>query len=110
MTDVNRQSALLDRTLKLQNKAPIRSQAMGLTMLRERQHPIDRSTQRQLYQSQHGAGWAGRSVSVYTEYPSNYLCDSYSELCHAASAISDRQDSHTDYLDPNDESNSVEGS
>ena len=42
----------------MQNKAPIRSQAIDPVTLGERQQPIDRSTQRQYSQSQHGSDWA----------------------------------------------------
>src|SRR3954454_7857692 len=48
-----------DRTLTVQDKAPIRSQALSPMMLGERLDQIDRSTQRQLRQSQHGSDSAG---------------------------------------------------
>ena len=54
----------------MQYKAPIRSQAVGPAMLGERSDRIDRSTPRQLRQSQHGSDSAGvradRRLSVPT--------------------------------------------
>src|SRR5689334_25029720 len=59
-----------DRTLMVQYKAPIRSQALSPMMLGERADQIDRSTQRQTRQSQHGSDSAGvpghRRLSVPT--------------------------------------------
>jgi hypothetical protein len=43
----------------VQYKAPIRSQALSPMMLGERADQIDRSTQRQTRQSQHGSDSAG---------------------------------------------------
>lgn len=42
----------------MQDKAPMRSQAIGPVMLGERQEPTDKSTQRHFCQSQHGSGWS----------------------------------------------------
>ena len=39
----------------MQHKAPIRSLTLGPAMLGERRNPIDRSTPRQIRQSQHGS-------------------------------------------------------
>src|SRR3954451_19976758 len=63
-----------DRTLTVQDKAPIRSQALSPMMLGERLDQVDGSTQRQLRQSQHGSDSAGvrahRRLSVPTIRPS----------------------------------------
>ena len=55
----HRQAHSQDRTLTVQNKAPIRSLRLDSTTLVERLDSIDRSTQRQLGQSQHGSDRVG---------------------------------------------------
>src|SRR6185369_4080334 len=67
-----------DRTLTVQNKAPIRSQTSGPATRGERRAAVDKSTPRHVGQSQHESGRAGRSPSSYIECPSNSLSGSCS--------------------------------
>ena len=55
----------------VQYKAPIRSQTVSPATLGERRNPIDRSTRRQLRQSQHGSDRSDVQGELWTEYPSN---------------------------------------
>src|SRR6478752_10789377 len=73
-----------DRTLTVQNKAPIRSQTSGPATRGERRAAVDKSTPRHVGQSQHESGWAGRSPPSYIECPSNSLCDSCSGESHVS--------------------------
>ena len=53
----------------VQNKAPIRSQTLGPATLGERSDQIDRSTQRQQGQSQHGSHLAGVQCHLRLSIP-----------------------------------------
>ena len=53
----------------VQNKAPIRSQTLGPATLGERSDQIDRSTQRQQGQSQHGSHLAGVQCHLRLSVP-----------------------------------------
>lgn len=67
------QPHLPDRTLTVQYKAPIRSQALGPATLGERHDQIDRSTQRQTGQSQHGSDSAGVLGHIKLSIPAVFL-------------------------------------
>jgi len=57
----------------VQNKAPIRSQTLGPATLGERSDQIDRSTQRQQGQSQHGSHLAGVQCHLRLSIPTIVL-------------------------------------